>query len=70
LSSSFFDGIGPVKARRIVNHFKDNTYDIINNDVERLLEVRGVSESLMKKIRRSWAKNKEVKDIMIFLQGF
>lgn len=70
LSSSFFDGIGPVKARRIVNHFKDDTYDIINNDVERLLEVRGVSENLMKKIRRSWAKNKEVKDIMIFLQGF
>ncbi|MDG1950808.1 MAG: ATP-dependent RecD-like DNA helicase [bacterium] len=70
LSSSFFDGIGPVKARRIVNHFKDETYDVINNDVERLLQVRGVSESLMKKIRRSWAKNKEVKDIMIFLQGF
>ena len=70
LSSSFFDGIGPVKARRIVNHFKDETYDVINNDVERLLEVRGVSENLMMKIRRSWAKNKEVKDIMIFLQGF
>jgi exodeoxyribonuclease V alpha subunit len=70
LSSSFFDGIGPVKARRIVNHFKDETYNIINDDVERLLEVRGVSENLMQKIRRSWAKNKEIKDIMIFLQGF
>jgi len=70
LSSSFFEGIGPVKARRIVNHFKDNTYKILDTDPDRLLEVNGVSKRLVNRIKRSWEKNKEVKDIMIFLQGY
>lgn len=70
LSSSFFDGIGPVKARRIVNHFKDDTYEVLDNDMDRLLEVKGVNEKLVEKIKRAWDKNREIKDIMIFLQGF
>ena len=70
LCSSFFEGIGPVKARRIVNHFGDKTYDILDNDIQRLLEVKGVSERLVNRIRRAWEKNREIKDIMIFLQGY
>ena len=70
LSSSFFDGIGPVKARRIVNHFGDDTYSILDKDIERLLEIRGISKKIVDKIHRSWEKNREINDIMIFLRGY
>lgn len=70
LSSSFFDGIGPVKARKIVNFFGDDTYSVIDKTPERLIEVKSISQKIVDKIKVSWEKNKEIKDIMIFLRGY
>ena len=42
LGSGLIKGIGPVTAKRIVDFFKGKTLDIIENDVERLIEVEGV----------------------------
>jgi exodeoxyribonuclease V alpha subunit len=67
LSSSFFHGIGPVKARKIVNRFKDKTMDIFNNEIHRLLEVRGITEKNLENIKEGWEKNKEINSIMQFL---
>lgn len=67
LSSSFFNQIGPIKARRIVDHFGDKTMDILDNDIKRLTEVKGISESIMENIKKGWDANKEINEIMQFL---
>ena len=69
LASSFFPGIGPVIANRIINYFDgEDVLAIFNNDVERLMDVPGISKSKLAGIKESWEKNKEINDIMMFLQ--
>ena len=70
LKSDFFPGIGPVIAHRIVNHFGDNVIDILNTDSEQLLKVSGISKAKLTAIKASWEQNKEINDIMMFLQQF
>ncbi len=68
LSSSFFPGIGPVIASRVINHFGENVIDVFNNDIDKLLTVPGISQKKLEAIKESWQKNKEINDIMMFLQ--
>lgn len=70
LSSSFFPGIGPVIAQRIVVHFKDDVIRIFNHDIDRLLEVPGISPKKLEAIKKSWEDNEEINDVMMFLQQF
>ena len=70
LQSDFFNGIGPVIAHRIVNHFGENVIEILNNDSEKLLEVNGISKNKLKAIQESWEKNKEINEVMMFLQQY
>jgi exodeoxyribonuclease V alpha subunit len=69
LASSFFPGIGPVIANRIINYFDgEDVLAIFNNNVDRLMDVPGISKSKLAGIKESWEKNKEINDIMMFLQ--
>lgn len=70
LQSSFFPGIGPVIANRIVEHFGDNIIDILNKDSDQLLKVSGISKAKLTAIKAAWEQNKEINDIMMFLQQF
>ncbi len=70
LQSSFFPGIGPVIANRIIEHFGDNIIEILNSDSEQLLKVNGISQSKLNAIKAAWEQNKEINDIMMFLQQF
>lgn len=70
LQSSFFPGIGPVIANRIIEHFGDTVIDILNKDSEQLLEVSGISKSKLTAIKAAWEQNKEINDVMMFLQQF
>lgn len=70
LSSSFFPGIGPVIAQRIVAHFKDDVIRIFNHEIDRLLEVPGISPRKLEAIKKSWEDNEEINDVMMFLQQF
>lgn len=67
LSSSHFHGIGQVKARKIIKHFGESTMDIINNDIDRLIEVAGITEKNLAVIKETWIRNKEFNEIMQFL---
>lgn len=67
LSSAHFHGIGQVKARKIVKHFGEATMDVINNNIDRLIEVAGITEKNMIAIKEVWVKNKEFNEIMQFL---
>lgn len=70
LSSSFFPGIGPVIAQRIVTHFKDDVIKIFNEDIDKLLLVPGISPKKLEAIKKSWLDNEEINDVMMFLQQF
>ena len=69
LGSGLVKGIGPKFAKLIVAKFGLDTFDVIENDANRLLEVYGIGKGRVEKIRTSWEKQKDVKDIMVFLQG-
>lgn len=69
LSSGMIKGIGPVMARRLVTRFKEDTLNIIEEDIERLKEVEGIGEKRIDMIKRAWEEQKEIRDVMIFLQG-
>ncbi len=69
LGSGMIRGVGPVFAKRIVRRFGKDTLDILENDPERLMEVRGIGRSRVESIIASWQEQKEVKNIMLFLQS-
>ena len=69
LGSGLVKGIGPKFAKQIVSHFGLETFDVIDTDIDRLLEVPGIGKGRVAKIKESWEKQKDVKDIMVFLQG-
>jgi exodeoxyribonuclease V alpha subunit len=67
LGSGLIDGIGKKYAQRIVDHFGDKVFEIIENESARLEEVEGVGKKRRQEIRESWLKQKSVHDIMVFL---
>jgi len=69
LGSGLIKGIGPVMAKRLVNKFGIETLDIIEKNSERLKEVEGIGEKRIDMISTAWAGQKEIRDVMLFLQG-
>ncbi|MFZ4985317.1 MAG: ATP-dependent RecD-like DNA helicase [Blastocatellia bacterium] len=69
LGSGLIKGVGPVTARRIVDHFGEQTLDIIENDISRLGEVRGIARKRVELIERAWAEQQSIKQVMLFLQS-
>ncbi len=70
LGSGMIRGIGPKYAARIVQQFGTDTIDIIDSQPEKLLEIPGIGKERLRRIRESWEQQKEVKNIMIFLQNY
>ena len=52
LGSGLIKGVGPVTAKRIVKHFGLNTLDIIENQIDRLIEVPGIAKKRIAMISR------------------
>lgn len=70
LGSGLIKGIGPVYSSRIVDHFGYDTLDVLDNNPERLAEVHGIGKKRIEKISNSWQEQKEIKNIMLFLQSY
>jgi len=68
LGSGLVRGVGPVMARRLVDHFGLETLEVIDERPERLLEVEGVGRVRSATIQKAWIEQREVRDLMIFLQ--
>lgn len=68
LGSGLIKGVGPKFAKRIVQQFGTDTLEIIETDCGRLLEVPGIGNKRVKKIQESWERQKEIKNVMLFLQ--
>ncbi|HCS75382.1 MAG TPA: ATP-dependent RecD-like DNA helicase [Clostridiales bacterium] len=69
LGSGLIKGIGPINAKRIVKTFKEDTLRVIEEETDRLLQVDGIGPKRIEMIKKAWEEQKEVKNIMIFLQS-
>ncbi len=70
LGSGLIKGIGNATAEKIVDFFKEETIDILDTNINRLLEVDGIGAKKLELIKKSWSEQKALKEIMIFLQSF
>lgn len=70
LGSGLVKGIGPKFAQLIVSRFGLDTIEIIETDIKRLYEVSGIGQKRVEKIAESWEKQKDIKNVMLFLQGY
>ena len=68
LGSGLIKGVGQKFAKKIVQQFGTDTLEIIETDVQRLLEVPGIGKKRVDKIAKSWERQKEIKNVMLFLQ--
>jgi exodeoxyribonuclease V alpha subunit len=69
LSSGLIKGIGPDLATRLVRTYGDKVFDILDEDPQQLLSVRGIKKKKLDQILESWRDQKQTKEIMMFLQG-
>ncbi|MBE3561831.1 MAG: ATP-dependent RecD-like DNA helicase, partial [Ktedonobacteraceae bacterium] len=69
LSSGLIKGIGPRKAQKIVEHFGEQTLAIIEQQPERLSEVKGISAKDRDCIIKAWIEQSEIKELHLFLQS-
>lgn len=70
LGSGLIKGIGPIYAKKIVALFKEDTLRIIEEEPDRIIEVPGIGKKRVEMIKRAWQDQKEIKNIMMFLQSY
>lgn len=70
LASGLIRGIGPATARKIVELFGEDTISVLDEEPERLLQVRGINEKKAEDIAQSWREQREIREAMVFLQGY
>src|SRR5947209_6640260 len=67
LSSGMIRGVGPVYAKKLVRAFGEKVFDVIEATPDRLREVDGIGPVRAASILASWAEQKAVREIMVFL---
>ncbi len=70
LASGLIKGIGPSYAEKIVDRFGEATLDILDNEPDRLSEIRGIGPKKLEKIKKCWAEQQEIRNIMLFLKSY
>ncbi len=68
LGSGLIKGIGPKFAKQIVSKLKEDTLRVIDEEPDRLIEVDGIGYKRVRMIKAAWSDQKEIKNIMLFLQ--
>ncbi len=70
LASGAIKGIGVALASRIVRRFKKDTFRIMEEEPERLAEIKGISERMAMEISSQMVEKKDLRDAMIFLEKY
>ena len=70
LSSGAIKGVGPSLAKRIIKRFGSDTFRIMEEEPERLSEIKGISERIAIDIATQMENRKELREAMIFLQRY
>lgn len=68
LASGMIAGIGPKTARRLVDHFKEETIAVLDTAPDRLAEAPGIGEKTATKIAGAWREHHGLRRVMTFLQ--
>jgi len=69
LGSGLIKGIGPEMAKRLVERFGAKALEVIERSPDDLLDVEGIGEKRLQMILRAWEDQRDIRDVMIFLQG-
>ena len=69
LGSGMIKGIGPKMATRIVSKFGMDTIDVIEQTPEKLAGVEGIGNKRVQMIQQAWEEQREIKNVMLFLQS-
>ena len=69
LGSGLIKGIGPKMATRIVGQFGLDTIDVIEQQPQKLASVPGIGQKRVKMIQQAWEEQREIKNVMLFLQS-
>lgn len=70
LCSGLIKGVGPVTAKNIVNHFKEQTFDIIEMSPSSLAEVKNISMKKALEIGEKFKELKKLQNSVMFLQKY
>lgn len=70
LAGGAVKGVGPALAKRIVKKFGNDTFRIMEEEPERLAEIKGISERMALDIASYMENRKELRDAMVFLQKY
>ncbi|GAB6145213.1 SF1B family DNA helicase RecD2 [Desulfocicer niacini] len=68
LGSGLIKGVGPKTARKIVKHFKQDTLNIFETQMESLTQIPGIAQKKLEMIRHAWTRHKSIREVMMFLQ--
>ncbi len=69
LGSGLIRGVGPKIAERIVDRFGEETLNVIEEKIEDLSQVEGIGKKRISMIRKAWDDQKEIREVMLFLQS-
>ncbi len=70
LASGAIKGVGPALAKRIIKRFGDETFRIIEEEPERLVEIKGISQRIAREIAMQMEEKKDLRDALVYLQQF
>ena len=69
LGSGLIKGVGPKTAKKIVKHFEAEALDVFENEIDRLIEIRGIAHKKLTMISEAWVEHRAIRKVMMFLQS-
>ncbi|MDD6794031.1 MAG: ATP-dependent RecD-like DNA helicase [Clostridiaceae bacterium] len=70
LASGIIKGIGPVTAKKIIQHFGEKTLEVLDNDIEKLKTIEGIGKKKFEIIKESYIEQHDLQNIIIHFQGY
>ena len=70
LSSGLLQGVGRATARKIVKKFGTDAVEVLDNDIDSLLEIDGITKRKLETIRKSWERERAIHALWAILQPF
>ena len=70
LGSGLIKGLGPAMAKKIVDKFGEDTVRVLNEEPDRLADIKGISEKKAEAISDGWQEQRDIREVMVFLQGY
>ncbi len=69
LASGLIKGVGKSMAKKLVNRFGEQVFEVIEHQPKRLTDIPGLGKALADRITKAWEEQRGVRDIMLFLQS-